>query len=744
MSLPCTIAIGDIIHLGERRIRFEADLGDGDLHFTDVRTGARVRVEDPETGEPSSTTIEWLLRSLRAGQIYYQRASEPRPDDRRGDLTQVDEDAADTIDPLTSWRRTWVREARANKVKCEAACKAFIAHSYERISSEYRERKGRTYKRPGASTLKRWIIRTPQDFAPGAHVSKAGRQKGQSQLTNAEDALVHEAALYFWADKGASIVDAEAVMARGWNSLKLKGDIDLGEKRPSYEAVRLRVWSIATFATVFEKFGRERAEKMFGAVGEPIEVHRAFQRIFVDGTELEQVCLFGEDWQLPGGKMKCVGAMDAFSTFVFDPTIFAGPYREEMSIEALCRVMTPPDHLTEEQLAFHPYVGWTFGIPEAWTPDNDRTLIGPAYIPALLDLGSRLELPATYHSDAKAPLEWWFGWLKSRLKGLPGTVLSPRHSRDIKQDPVNGAEMVSSQLVYAVRALTWEYNTTPVERLNWRSPFDVLIASMIANGSATLSNPQRIRAEMEKTVNDRVLADDGLEYDGIQYRGPEVEDILRRNYHAVASSRDGHEPVRLKVSIRTNEANIDYIRVWHDDARQFVKLWSTQPTYTNLLSRWEHDEYRRMAKARKERFDSEGQRVRSRTRSLEQIDEQAPKMAFRRRSKMFTLSQCEEVRQRSGARARRPGFLTFPEHFVIVETSTVMRGDPGKPPPGPKKETGGGPPGKQFAAPKRDGRRGVSPERRHQEDDMQDAASNSIDWDALSHVAPDDEYDEED
>ena len=45
---------------------------------------------------------------------------------------------------------------------------------------------------------------------------------------------------------------------------------------------------------------------------------------------------------------------------------------------------------------------------------------------------------------------------------------------------------------------------------------------------------------------------------------------------------------------------------------------------------------------------------------------------------------------------------------------------------------------------KRDGRRGISPERRHPEDDMQDAASNSIDWDALSHVAPDDEYDEED
>ncbi|MEA3051913.1 MAG: putative transposase [Sphingomonadales bacterium] len=575
MSLPFGIAIGDIILLGERKIRFEADLGDDDLHFTDVRTGARVRVEDPETGDLHTPTTTWLLTALKAGQIFHARSNRAVPDDRRGDLTQVDEDAADTIDPRSSWRRTWVREAKAARVKSEPACDAFIAINHARIAQEYFNRKGRKYKKPGASTLKKWILKTPKGCAPGAHVSLAGRPKGQSQLTDAEDALVHEAALYFWADKGAFIVDAEAVMVRGWRALKEKGGYDLAEKRPSYEAVRLRVWSIATFTTVLTKFGRERAEKMFGAVGEPIEVHRAFQRVFVDGTELEQACLFGEGWQLPGGKMKCVAAMDAFSTFVFDPTIFAGPYREEMSIETLCRVMTPPDYLTDEQLAFHEYIGWTFAIAEAFAPDNDRTLIGPAYVPALLDLGARLELPEVYHHDAKAPLEWWFGWLKSRLKGLPGTVLSPRHSRDIKQDPVEGAEMVAAQLVHAVRAVIWEWNTTRVERLNWRSPFEVLIASMIANGAATLQNPHRIRAELEKTVIDRVLTDDGLEYDGIQYRGPEVEDILRRNYHEVASSHDGHEPVTLKVSIRTNDANVDYIRVWDADAKALVKLWST-------------------------------------------------------------------------------------------------------------------------------------------------------------------------
>ena len=337
------------------------------------------------------------------------------------------------------------------------------------------------------------------------------------------------------------------MMVRGWRNLAAKGKVALGEEPPTYETVRVRVWSIATYATVQAKFDTERAEKMFGAVGEPIEVRRAFERVFIDGTELEQTCVFGEDWQLPAGKMKMVAAMDAFSTYVFDPAIFAGPYREEMSIEAVCRVMTPPEHFTEEELAEDEMLGWTFGIPEYWTPDNARTLIGPGYVPALLDLGSRLELPETYDSDAKAPLEWWFGWLKSRLKGLPGTVLSPRHSRDIRKDPVEGAEMVAGQLTHAVRAVIWEHNHTPTPRLHNRSPYQVLKASMVAHGTATLQNPVRIRAEMEKTHKDRTLTDDGLEFDGVQYRGPEVEDILRRNYHGVASSRDGHCCCPLKA-----------------------------------------------------------------------------------------------------------------------------------------------------------------------------------------------------
>ena len=44
MSLPFGITVGDILLHDGRRLRFEADLGDDDLHITDVRTAARLRV----------------------------------------------------------------------------------------------------------------------------------------------------------------------------------------------------------------------------------------------------------------------------------------------------------------------------------------------------------------------------------------------------------------------------------------------------------------------------------------------------------------------------------------------------------------------------------------------------------------------------------------------------------------------------------------------------------------------------
>src|SRR3546814_16169821 len=87
------------------------------------------------------------------------------------------------------------------------------------------------------------------------------------------------------------------------------------------------------------------------------------------------------------------------------PVTFPGPYRAEMSVEAIIRMMTPPTELTEEMLEEEPWAAWAFGTPTTIVPDTDRTLIPPGYLPALAELGPEVELPETFHSDAKAQIE---------------------------------------------------------------------------------------------------------------------------------------------------------------------------------------------------------------------------------------------------------------------------------------------------------------------------------------------------
>src|SRR3546814_5898806 len=83
----------------------------------------------------------------------------------------------------------------------------------------------------------------------------------------------------------------------------------------------------------------------------------------------------GDDLKVAGSKLKLVYGFDDYTQFAMPPVTFPGPYREEMSVEAIVRMMTPPTELTEEMLEEEPWAAWAFGTPTTIVPDNDRTLI---------------------------------------------------------------------------------------------------------------------------------------------------------------------------------------------------------------------------------------------------------------------------------------------------------------------------------------------------------------------------------
>lgn len=726
MSLPMKLPIGTILLHEGRAIRFEGELGDGLLRFTDVRTAGPVQVETSPGGTPSCPDIAWVRRELLAGRLIKASIPQSCSIEHEGELARCDSAACEEIDPKSAWRRDWTIAAHgADLKKTDSEYAAFIARQHDSPSLNHPD-----WGSPSAPTLRKWVRGMPDEYAPGHYISRAGRPKGFSPLKPGADSLVYEAALYYWGDKRASCKDAFELMRDNWTKLQQASPALAGKTLPTYETVRLRINSLVSYSTVAAKFGRERAEKMFGAVGNAIPTTRVLERVFIDGVELEQVCVFGEDWQLPGSKMKCVFTMDHYSGYVFPPAVFAGPYREEESILALSRAMMPPEDVTAEELAEDEFNGWCWGIIETLVPDNDRTLVPPGYIPGLLQLGTTVALPGTYHHDAKQSLEGFHRWLKSRLRGLPGTVLSPRHPKDIKQDPVNGAELTHRQLNAIIHDLLWEHNHTPKAHLNHRSPFEIFKASARAHGAATLDDPQRIRSELGKTVTNKVLTDDGVEHDGIQYRGPEVRGLLERNYRQTPAKQQIEGSAKCLVTIRTFEGDIDSIKVFDKEAKTFVTLLSTQPSYTAGLSRWEHNHYSRLARERREKFDTEHQRVNSRVRSLRSFDREAPKTAFRRRAVMMALHQCEDVRRMSGAFAKRQISASLPEHFVSTELLTAIGQDAGAPPPGPKVVATGIP--HKHQAPRRSQDYGrASANLRHETHD-EGGSAGALNWDELA------------
>lgn len=111
---------------------------------------------------------------------------------------------------------------------------------------------------------------------------------------------------------------------------------------------------------------------------------------------------------------------------------------------------------------------------------------------------------------------------------------------------------------------------------------------------------------------------------------------------------------------------------------------------------------------------------------------------------MFALVESEAVRQLSGARGELVAFADLPDYFVRVQPSIDLRGSPGAPPPGPKKD-GSSSVRRKHLAPSRTHQ--VAPASARVEPDG-DVGSNA-DWDSIGTEVPDDycpfgdSYDEE-
>lgn len=498
-----------------------------------------------------------------------------------------------------------------------------------------------------------------------------------------EDFLVHEAALYYWSAEGAKIVDAggyyidmrDAIEAGDDDELKKR----LGSEPVRLETIRTRIRHLEGHAATEAKEGARQARRKFEAAGEGVNVERFLERVEVDGLELRQIVHYSSDWRVPSGKMKLINAIDAFTHFWWFPSIFCGPYREDMTAAAMMNVMMPPSHLPPEELEKNPWFAEAWGSPDTIVPDNERALFSPGAISALTELGPDFELPKANHPDGKPLVETLNRYIKGRLEGEPGTVRGPRHPKDPTRNAIKEAELTRETLRAKIFYIWLEWNLRPRDYLGGRSPLQMVAECITANDRPKRNTPGDVRRGLSKTHDNIIVTRDGFEFDGIVYQSPELAGLLDANYHRTGFKDRVSGSSKVIVSIRTNEADLHEAEVYDEQRKRFVSAFSTQPAYTKHLSRWEHDEYKRMMATEKPRRQSEVEKMRLRATGLRRAASDLPKASMKTAAKLAALLERDEIRRASGARAHAPDFNAANIHGLLATTGGGSRMDVPKP-----------------------------------------------------------------
>lgn len=675
MALPFLLPTDTVLLFGDRKIRFLGEIGDDILKFR-YADGDEELLKVPCDGPDGwrLPTVAWVIIQFASGKLVdpqYNEALFIRGERYLG----LDRSACLDIDSKTGWRFDWADRVITDRIKRNpTAIRNWIA-THDGPSPK-----------PATSSLLRWVKRLDDNGRRiGALVNCAGREKGQSQLPDVVDRIVHKWAMHYWRPTKdfmpvASIDDVATLVGRDWDRLREMGIPSIGNQEPSYECVRERVLSLECYSTFASRYGRIAADKKFLASGETVDVTMPMERIYMDGTEYEHSLFYSSEFEIPASKLKGVMAMDCFSQFIFPFTPFAGPFRPEMGLQALRSIMTPPT-LTPEELEENPEALLFYGLPADIMIDRDKTLIRPAMIPNLVNISSSVELAEAYHPNAKARLENFHNFVKAAMRERPGQILGPFDKAYLGYNPIKDTQMTRAQYAYEVEQLRREWNSKPKDSLGRRSPNDIM-AAYIRNHGPRLADPGEVWRALSSTPAKKcVLTKEGVTYDGIKYRWNRegVTKMLSTNARNMALADRLKRRSKLEVSIRTWDDNIDFIEVYDPENRDYHRLYSVDPGYTGGLSRWEHNLYKKYLKQGGTGAKSDRDRRRLKMIHLSNRAKNLAELPFRKRDEPTALMEAEE-RRLAGKLATNPNFGQVPELYTPTEIGGQNRQDEPTPP----------------------------------------------------------------
>jgi len=441
------LKLGTIFAIGERRLVWQGELGEGELNVKDFETGELYRPRDESTGMRQIATNQLIQDAIAKGEfrILFDPAGEkhqPKP----AAVSELDRDDLLKFDPYSEARQTLLMElfsAGAGRQDPD------LSEAIERIWSEKLSRFG---DRPCTSTVREWMTWTdPALPVLSQLVSHSGRVPRAKRLDPLVREIIDSSTVWYWEERGRQVKDVWASGNRQVRKLNAErhsqGLPPL--KYPSREAYRRAVRASETPESYEKKFGKLAAERYWRVSGGGQKARHALELVLMDDTVLDAVaCIQSVDGRrFPAGRPYICIAIDVATRCIVGWVLSFKPPTTHTAAECLKRVGMEKTGLTADWKSRYPVLVAIGGKPVGVGVDNGSNYISPAFQEGMAAAGITLRYAPVGEPKWKAIVERFFRTLVTwLLQKIPGHTLDPKTLRELNYDPATKAVLLVSEL----------------------------------------------------------------------------------------------------------------------------------------------------------------------------------------------------------------------------------------------------------------------------------------------------------
>jgi putative transposase len=460
-------------------------------------------------------------------------------------------------------------------------------------------------KPPHWSTLNRWIKK--YEFSEGDirslvpnNIAKGRKSQLHSEVLSIIQQVIDEYYLTLQKPLVSSLYSQVVFEITKENVVRQKiglPPLDI----PSQVTIYRIVNKLDPYEEMVARYGKAAADKMFNTCTySPPNTMRPLEIVEIDHTKLPLYVVDSET-SLPIGIPTLTTSVDRYTGMPIGYYISFEP-ASYLSVMHCLWHSIQPKHYVQSKYPSVKHTWPCYGLMSALKTDNAPEFKGVQLEDACNLLFIDLDYAPPKLAWYKAKVERFFRTISTIiLQGQPGSFLKFMKKYDDEYDPKKSA-------VISLDSLNEILHLFIIDIVGQMPHTDFGVPRVDVWLQGTSLYPPVLPASFNDlkvllgAVTYRVISQNGIEFEGLYYRSPELT-RLRHVYEQRDKRRTTGRREREKAKIKYDPANISVIYVFDPDSHNFVAIPAVDQNYTLNLSLWQHKVIKRLAYVEAQQVD---------------------------------------------------------------------------------------------------------------------------------------------